>query len=199
MIIIDDILVSLDVVEEHFVCQLSACKGACCHEGDFGAPLEKEELEVLEKIYPIVEPMLTEAGRDAISKQGVYTYFKEEETEGTPLLENGACAYMTYDQLGIARCGIEAAFLAGKTSFKKPISCHLYPVRVTVAPEQNFEALNYNRWSICSAACSHGEALKVPLYVFVKDALIRKYGSDFYTELDAAAKHLKTIEDQNKE
>ena len=192
MIIIDDVLISLDVVEEHFVCQLDACKGACCYEGDFGAPLEKEELEILENIYPQIAPFLTEAGRKAIAEQGVYTFFKEDDTEGTTLLENGACAYMTYDELGIARCGMEAAFLAGKTKFKKPISCHLYPIRIHAAPEQHFEALNYDRWSICAAACQNGKALKIPVYQFVKDALIRKYGEAFYNQLDAAARHLST-------
>lgn len=187
MIIIDDVLISLDVVEEHFVCQLNACKGACCYEGDFGAPLEKAELAILETSYPSIAPFLTDEGREAIKKQGIYTYFKEEETEGTPLLEDRACAYMTYDELGIARCGIEAAFLAGKIDFKKPISCHLYPVRITTAPAQNFEALNYDRWSICAAACQNGKDLKVPIYQFVKEALIRKYGEDFYDQLDAAA------------
>ena len=145
---------------------------------------------MLEKIYPEVAPFLTDEGRQEIEKQGVYTFFKEEETEGTPLLENGACAYMTYDELGIARCGIEAAYLAGKTTFKKPLSCHLYPVRITCAPEQNFEALNYDRWSICAAACQNGKELQVPIYRFVKEALIRKYGESFYDQLDAAAKHL---------
>ncbi len=191
MIIIDDVLISLDITEEHFVCDLNACKGACCHEGDFGAPLEKEELKTMETIYSKVEPFLTTEGKRVIAEQGTHTYFKEEETEGTPLLENGACAYMIHDNLGFARCGIEAAFLAGEIDFQKPISCHLYPIRVTIAPEQNFEALNYNRWSICAAACKKGKDLQVPIYQFVKAALIRKYGEDFYTQLDAAAQHVK--------
>ena len=188
MIIIKDILIHRNVVEEHFLCELSACKGACCWEGDSGAPLETKELPVLDGIYEKVKPYLSEEGQKKIESEGKYTYYKEPKEFGTPLLEGGACAYMLRDEQGIAKCGIERAYEAGAVTFKKPISCHLYPIRVTSIKKKNFEALNYDRWEICSAACSLGRKEKLPLYRFAREALIRKYGRSFYDELDAAAK-----------
>ncbi|MCB0705460.1 MAG: DUF3109 family protein [Saprospiraceae bacterium] len=188
MLLIDDILVSDALIEEQFVCNLNACKGACCWEGDWGAPLEKKEIQILERIYPDIKPFLDSAGIQVIEEKGLSVYYEEAESEGTPLLENGACAYLTYDQNGTAKCGIERAWEAGKTDFKKPISCHLYPVRVKEKKQSmGFEALNYDRWDICSAACELGKSLQVPVYRFVKDAIIRKYGRSFYDQLDAAA------------
>ncbi|HQU58285.1 MAG: DUF3109 family protein [Phaeodactylibacter sp.] len=190
MLLIQDILISDDVVEDQFMCNLSACKGACCWEGDFGAPLEKAELEVLSSIYEQVAPYLSPEGREAIAEQGHYTYYEDNDSFGTPLIDSGPCAYMVYDEQGIAKCGIEQAYLAGKTDFKKPVSCHLYPIRVLGKRKDGFEALNYDRWDICSAACELGRENQMPVYQFVKDAIIRKYGQGFYEELDAAAKHL---------
>ncbi len=187
MIIIRDVLISNDVLEEQFMCNLKACKGACCWEGDFGAPLETEELAILQDIYEQVSPFLTEAGRRAIEANGLYTYFEEAGAYGTSLQPNGACAYMVYDRKGIARCGIEQAWQAGQTDFKKPVSCHLYPVRVVKNEDAGFEALNYDRWDICAAACEKGRREKMPVYRFVREALVRKYGEDFYDELEAAA------------
>jgi Protein of unknown function (DUF3109) len=191
MLLIQDIIVSEEVVTEQFICNLNACKGACCWEGDFGAPLEKEELAILNDIYPVVKPYLTEQGKAAIEENGTATYFAGMEQHGTTLLDNGACAFMTKNQLGIACCGIEQAYKEGKTDFKKPISCHLYPIRVTKNEHTDFEAVNYDRWDICSAACSLGSEHKVPVYQFLKEPLIRKYGEAFYEELDAAAAYLK--------
>jgi len=191
MLIVQDKLISNDVLERKFICNLNACKGACCWEGDIGAPLEEEELTVLEKIYDKVSPFLNEKGKKAIEEQGKYTYYKQPQEYGTPLIDNGACAYMTKDELGMAKCGIEQAFLAGEIEFKKPISCHLYPIRVNKDERVLFEALNYDEWDICSAACELGEKEQVPVYQFLKEALIRKYGKDFYEELEAAAQHLK--------
>jgi hypothetical protein len=191
MLIIQGKLVSLDVVEEQFVCNLTACKGACCWEGDFGAPLEKEELKILESVYEEVRPFLSEQGRQAIEEHGLYSYSEEAGEYGTTLINQGPCAYMTYNQEGIAQCGIEEAYRAGKSDFRKPISCHLYPIRVLKREHLDFEALNYDRWDICSAACTLGAKLKVPVYQFLKEALIRKYGPAFYEELEAAAAHLK--------
>ncbi|MEO1517922.1 MAG: DUF3109 family protein [Bacteroidota bacterium] len=190
MLIIQDILVSDDVIEQQFLCQLDACKGACCWEGDFGAPLEDSELHTLNRIYEEVKPFLTEAGRVHIEEHGTYQYFKEDQSHGTPLLENGACAYMTIDKSGIAQCGIEQAHKAGATDYLKPISCQLYPIRVTADESANFEALNYDKWDICQAACNSGRKAQLPVYRFVKQAIIRKYGEAFYEELDAAARHL---------
>jgi len=191
MIIIQEKLISDDVVEKQFLCNLKACKGACCWEGDWGAPLDKTELDVLEKIYDKVAPFLTEEGKKVIAEKGSYVYYEEPAEYGTTLLKNGACAFMTKDELGIAKCGIEQAYLAGEVDFKKPISCHLYPIRVTKNEETDFEALNYDEWEICSAACDLGKKEQLPVYQFLKEAITRKYGEDFYEELDAAAKHLE--------
>ncbi len=185
MILIEDKIVSDDVVEKQFICNLDACKGACCWEGDSGAPLEKEEMKILEEIYDKVKPFLTADGIKAIEEIGLYTYYNEAKEYGTPLIDNAACAYLTYEANGIAKCGIEKAYEAGVIDFKKPISCHLYPVRTTTY--EGFEAVNYDKWDICSAACTLGKKHQMPVYKFVKDALIRKYGESFYEALDAAA------------
>lgn len=191
MIIIDEILISDAVIDEHFLCNLNACKGACCWKGDFGAPLEKEEMTKLEAIYDDIKPYLAPEGIAEIKKKGLFTFFEEPKEYGTSLLDNGACVYMTKDELGIAKCGIEQAHRAGVTDFYKPISCHLYPIRVKKDEDKAFEALNYDEWDICSAACTLGKKEKLPVYQFVKDALIRKYGADFYEQLDETVKHLK--------
>lgn len=186
MYIIGNIMVSDDVADEHFACNLTACKGACCWEGDFGAPLEREELAILEDIYPAVEPYLTTEGRAAIHEQGVYTVNHQQDTYDTPLVDGKACAYLTLSDRGIALCGIEQAYRDGKIGWKKPISCHLYPIRVKSNPAVDFEALNYDVWDICSAACSKGKRERIRVYEFAKPALIRKYGEEWYEELDAA-------------
>ncbi len=188
MLIVQEVLISTELFTEQFVCNLKACKGACCWEGDWGAPLESAELHTLERIYEDIQPYLTIAGRAVIENEGAYTYYKEPKEYGTPLVDGKACAYLTYDERGVAQCGIEKAYEAGATDFRKPVSCHLYPVRVK--RKKNFEALNYDRWDICSAACTLGKELQMPVYQFVRDALIRKYGPDFFEELDAAARHL---------
>lgn len=194
MIIVQDKLVSDDLVEEQFLCNLQACKGACCWEGDSGAPLEVEELPVLESIFEKIKPFLSPAGIQAIEQQGAYVWYDENEEWGTPLVNNGPCAYMTLNGAGIAQCGIEQANRAGATDFKKPVSCHLYPIRVEKNEEVGFEALNYHRWDICSAACTLGQKEQLPVYQFLREAIIRKYGEDFYAELDGAATFLKSQE-----
>lgn len=191
MVIVQDILISDDVLQEHFRCNLDACKGACCWEGDFGAPLEAEELVTLENIYDAVKPFLLPEGIAAIEQKGLHVFYEQIDIHGTPLLDNGACAFLTFEQNGVAKCGIEKAFEAGATDFKKPISCHLYPVRVVENETLGFEALNYDRWDICSDACTAGRKEKVPVYQFVKDALVRKYGEDFFNEMAAAAEFLQ--------
>jgi hypothetical protein len=190
MIIVQDKLVSDDVVEQQFICNLNACKGACCWEGDTGAPLEKEELKILDSIFEKVKPFLSPAGIAAIEAQGTHVWFEEAKDWGTTLIDNGPCAYMGYDALGIAKCGIEQAYKAGVIDFQKPISCHLYPIRVEKNEDLGFEALNYDVWDICSAACTLGKQEKVPVYRFLKSAIIRKYGEAFYEELDAAAEFM---------
>jgi len=177
---VGDVLVSDDIKTVEFVCHLEKCKGACCVEGDLGAPLEDDELKEMELIQDAVKPYLTKEGIDAIKEQGPYL-LDEDGDYSTPTIGGKECAYAHYDTLGVLKCGIEQAYLDGKVSFRKPISCHLYPIRITRKKE--FEAVNYHKWSICSAACSHGKALKVPLYKFLKEPLVRKYGGDWYDQL----------------
>ncbi len=191
MIIIDDKIIDPDILTEQFVCNLDACKGACCWEGDSGAPIEKEEIALLEEELENIKPFLTQKGIAVIEKHGVAEYVPQEKEFGTTLIDNAACAFLTFEENGMAKCGIEKAYEAGKTSFMKPISCHLYPIRVEHVPGNNFAMLDYDRWDICSAACTKGEALKVPVYKFLKSAIERKYGADFYEQLDDMAKYLK--------
>ncbi len=188
MILIDDILISDDVVEKQFVCNLKACKGACCIEGDSGAPVDEDEIEPLQKSLEFVLPYLTPAGRKSIEKQGVYIVEEDDEYTGlaTPLIDGGACAYIAYREDGTATCGIELAYNDGKIDFRKPISCHLYPIRI-----KNYDTVigvNYDEWDICNDACTLGKSLKVPVYVFLKEPLIRKFGPEFYEVLELAAK-----------
>ena len=173
-------IVSSDVLEKEFVCNLGACKGECCIAGEAGAPLNKEETQILDDNYSKIEPYLRPEGIAAIKAQGKWVTSANDELE-TPLVNNAECAYVTFTAEGIASCGIEDAYNDGAVAFKKPISCHLYPVRVQEYSE--FQAVNYHRWPICSDACSLGKSLQVPVYKFVKDALIRKFGEDWYGEL----------------
>lgn len=181
-------IVSEEIIENDFVCNLNACKGACCVEGEAGAPLEKEELSVMEEIYPKVKPFLREQGIRAIEEQGVYIKGVDGEWE-TPLVNGSECAYVVFDEKGTALCGIEEAKNKGVIDWKKPLSCHLYPVRVKQYAE--FSAVNYHKWYICDDACSLGKELGVPVYKFVKEALIRKFGEAWYNELEKVAEEHK--------
>ncbi|MBW3466205.1 DUF3109 family protein [Arthrospiribacter ruber] len=181
MILVGNAVISDDIKEQFFVCDLEKCKGACCVEGDAGAPLEDEETKIIEELYPIVKDYITEEGRKVIEQQGTWVIDKDGD-KGTPTIgDNRECAYALYDEKGILKCGIEEAYLDGKIQWKKPISCHMYPIRITKYDQ--FEALNYDRWHICSPACSLGQTLGVPVYKFLKDALIRRYGEAWYQEL----------------
>ncbi|WP_456461207.1 DUF3109 family protein [Lutibacter sp.] len=177
-------IVSEDIIEKEFVCNLSACKGKCCIDGEAGAPLEEEELKILLDIYPKVKPFLRAEGVLAIKNQGLFIT-NEGEYE-TPLIDNKDCAYVIFDNKNTAKCGIEEAYNQGVINWKKPISCHLYPVRIMEYSE--FSAVNYHKWPICDDACTLGKELKVPVYKFVKEALIRKFGEDWYSELEKVAK-----------
>lgn len=178
-------IVSEDIIKKDFVCNLSACKGACCVDGDAGAPLEQEEAEILKSIYPKVKPFLRPESIEAIEAQGTYITADDGELE-TPLINGADCAYVIYNEDNIALCAIEEAYNQGKISWKKPVSCHLYPVRVKDYSE--FSAVNYHKWQICDDACSLGKELQVPVYKFVKEGLIRKFGEDWYAELEKIAK-----------
>lgn len=179
-------LISKEVLEEEFVCNLSACRGACCVEGDGGAPLENEEVEIIEKQLDSIKPYLRKEGLDVIEKEGFW-YVDDDEEKLTSLIEDRECVFVTYDERGITKCGIEQAHIDGKTEFKKPISCHLYPIRLQ--QYQNFVAVNYHRWQICEAACFNGKELNVEVYKFLKEPLIRKFGEEWYKELAQTAEN----------
>lgn len=179
-------IVSEDILQEEFVCNLNACKGACCVQGEAGAPLEKEEVEILKNIHHKISSFLSPEGNRSIEKQGTSITTAEGELE-TPLIKGKECAYTIFEN-GTAKCGIEEAYNNGVIEFRKPISCHLYPVRVKDYSE--FSAVNYHRWPICEAACSLGKELSVPVYKFVKDALVRKFGEEWYLELEEIAQNL---------
>ncbi len=181
MIAIDDKLVSEDLLRIHFVCDLNACKGACCVEGDIGAPLDADELPTLDAIYPEVMPYLSEGSKRAIAEQGTYV-IDEDGHATTTLVQGKECAYVVFKD-SKALCGIEMAWNDGKIAFPKPISCHLYPVRLKNMRIMEMEAINYDRWSICAPACKLGVSLKVPLYKFLKAPLTRKFGEAFYNKM----------------
>lgn len=164
----------------------------CCIEGDGGAPLTAEEEGILEAIYPSVKPYLTERGVQEIEAQGLYLQDGTSYST-TPLVDGGACVYLTWEGV-IAKCGIERAWEDKKIDFQKPISCHLYPIRVDKVGDQ--DALNYYYWDICSAACKLGKKLSVPVYEFLKEPIVRKYGEDFYNKLEATAKYIREQKEQ---
>ncbi len=182
-------IVSEEIIENDFICNLSACKGACCVDGDAGAPLEDKETEILVDIYAKVKPFLRPEGIKVIEEEGAFVKGDDDEWE-TPLINGSECAYAFFDDKNTAKCGIEEAYNQGKIKWKKPVSCHLYPIRIREYTE--LTAVNYHKWEICDPACSLGEELKVPVYKFVKEALIRKFGEDWYAELETVAQdHLK--------
>lgn len=191
MIIVNNTILSDDFKENHFVCDLMKCKGACCVEGDVGAPVESGELATLDSIYPEVAPYLSKAGRKVIEKEGKYVEDFEGEYVTPTQNGNKECAYAIYDENKILKCGIEQAYNDGKINFRKPVSCHLYPARIT--QYEQYDAVNYDRWHICDPACELGDQLQVPLYKFLKNALIRKYGDDWYQKLEAQIKDQENI------
>lgn len=180
-------IVSEEILEREFVCNLSACKGNCCIDGDAGAPLSDAETKILEEIYPKVKSYLRPEGIAAIELQGTSVKGEDGEWE-TPLIDGKDCAYVIFDGK-TALCGIEQAYNEGLVDWKKPISCHLYPIRVKEFSE--FTAVNYDKWDICSDACTLGKELEVPVYKFVKEALLRKFGEDWYMELEKVASEMR--------
>jgi len=185
LIAIDNVLVSDDVVEAKFVCDLHKCKGGCCEDGDAGAPLSKEEMKIINENFEIVKEYLTPEGLAEINKTGKYTYDVEFGWV-TPTINNAICAYGFRDKQGIIKCAFEAAYYDGKLEWKKPISCHLYPITTKQAKE--FTMVNYEpREVLCKPACALGKKVKLPVYQFLKEALIRKFGADFYDTLHQVA------------
>lgn len=193
MIVIDNIYISDEVVEEQFVCDLHKCKGGCCIDGDAGAPLTDEELKEVNAAYDEVKPLLNKESIQVIEKDGNYVYDREFGWV-TPTIGNGMCVYGLVDEKGIVKCSFEHVYNEGKTTWKKPISCHLYPIKISRSKLTDQEYVNYEpREPMCNPGCMLGEQLKVPTYIFLKDALVRKYGEDFYEVLgQIAGKHYNT-------
>ena len=188
MVQIDDVIVSFDIFKEKFYCDINACKGECCIEGDAGAPLESKEVELLEKVLPAIWDDLSDEAKDIINKQGVC--YKDVDGDLITSIVNGKdCVFTCYDDKGYCLCAIEKAYRNGKTNFYKPISCHLYPIRV--GKYGPYKALNYHRWNVCKAAVLLGEKKNTPIYKFLKEPLIRSFGEEWYTELEIAAKELE--------
>jgi hypothetical protein len=184
MIEMGDKVVSLDIIREKFVCDLAQCKGNCCVEGESGAPLEDDEVKLLEAEYVKIKPYLREEGRKAVKQQGTAVRDADQEMV-TPLVDGKyECAYALFEH-GIARCGIEKAWEAGATCFRKPVSCHIYPIRVK--KYGSLQALNYDRWKVCDPARLKGENENTPVFCFVKEAIERRFGSDFYNNLQIIA------------
>lgn len=187
MIAIDNVLVSDQVIEAQFVCDLMKCKGGCCEDGDAGAPLEKHELEIINEIFEIVKPYLTKEGLRWIEKHGRYVYDREFGWV-TPTIEGRMCVYGFRDENGIIKCGIEQAYRDGKIEFKKPISCHLYPITLKEGKKGEYDRVNYEpRDTLCKPACAFGKKLKVPVYEFLKEPIVRKYGEAFFQALQKIA------------
>lgn len=190
MIQIDDAIVALDVIEENFICDLSVCKGECCVEGEAGAPLENEEVEMIEKVLPLIWDDLSPKAQQVIEKQGVA--YKDRDGDMVTSIVNGKdCVFTYYGEDRICKCAIEKAYREGKTDFYKPISCHLYPIRLEKFRE--FTAVNYHRWRICKAAVLLGNKEGVKIYQFLKEPLIRKFGDAWYNELCIAADEYKEM------
>ena len=185
MIAIDNVLVSDDVIEAKFVCDLHKCKGGCCEDGDAGAPLEKKEMQIIEENFKQIAPYLSSEGSDVIKNKGKFLYDKEFGWV-TPTINNAICAYGFRDKQGIIKCGIEAAYNDGRLNWKKPISCHLFPIKTTRT--KDYTMVNYEpREVLCNPGCVLGKKVKMPGYQFLKESLIRKFGEAFYNTLHQIA------------
>jgi hypothetical protein len=192
MIAIDHALISDKILDEQFVCDLTKCKGACCVDGDAGAPLNRDELKKIDEVFDAVVPYLDQTSLQNIREQGRYVYDPEFGWV-TPTINSKICVYGITDDKGIVKCGIEQAYRDGKITWKKPISCHLFPIIVSKSQDGKTEYVNYEpREDNCKDACALGKKLKVPVYEFLKEPLVRKFGEPFYEALDATAQHLKT-------
>ena len=189
MIQIGDIIVSRDLFDKHFICHLEKCEGNCCIFGDSGAPLEKEEAELLHKHLESIKPFMRGEGLREVNLQGSWVVDRDGDRV-TPLVGNEECAYVIFEE-GIARCAIEKAYEEKSITFQKPVSCHLYPIRVSRLKDAI--ALNYHRWSICEPARILGSKEGVPVFRFLKEAITRVYGASFYGELEIVYRELKQV------
>lgn len=187
MIQIEDAIVSLDVIDKYFLCDLSKCKGECCVEGESGAPLEEEEKAKLEEVLPLIWDDLSPEAQAVIEQQGV-SYVDNDGDLVTSIIGGKNCVFTCYDENGVCKCAIEKAYREGKTDFYKPVSCHLYPIRLT--KYRDFTAVNYHEWEVCKAAEILGRREKVPVYKFLREPLIRKFGEEWYNALETCVKEL---------
>lgn len=185
---IGDAIVASDIIEENFLCDLSACMGECCVEGDAGAPLEEDEVKIIEDLLSEVWDDLSPAAQAVIKKHGV-AYRDHDGDMVTSIVHGKDCVFTYYDEKGICKCAIEKAYREGRTNFYKPISCHLYPIRLQ--KYKDFTAVNYHRWSICKAAVLLGKKEGLKVYEFLKEPLIRRFGEDWYNELVLVAEEYK--------
>lgn len=189
MIEIDDKIISEDLLTEYFSCDITKCKGICCVEGNAGAPLDFDEVDILEEEYENYKPYMTPEGIKAVEEQG-FMVIDSDGDYTTTLVNDGICAY-AYTEGDLTLCAIEKAWFAGETSFRKPISCHLYPIRLI-----NFKSggvgLNYHRWSVCKSACENGCKKQIPVYKSLKEAIVRRFGEEFYASMEAAEAMLKS-------
>lgn len=180
MLQIQDALVSLDLAEQFFCCDLDSCLGECCIEGDAGAPITEDERRKLEEVLPVVWDDLLPAARREIEDNGV-AYVDGEGDLVTSIVDGKNCVFTTFAPGGMCHCAIEKAYREGKTDFMKPASCHLYPVRLTKYP--TFTAVNYHKWKICKCAEILGRAKGIRLYRFLEGPLVRQFGREWYDEL----------------
>ncbi|PWD99255.1 DUF3109 family protein [Marinilabilia rubra] len=193
MVQIDDKIISLDIFQKQFLCDLPKCLGSCCVEGESGAPLEDEEIKIIEGLYPKIKHLLSPEAVEVIEQNGTW----ETDTDGdkvTPIIHGRECVYTYFDGDGVCKCAIEKAHDEGLVDFKKPVSCHLYPVRVDKYPA--YEALNYHVWPVCNPARELGKQIGLPIFRFLKEPIIRKYGEVFYSELEDVAMHLEKQESE---
>lgn len=190
MLQIEDTIISLDLIEEKFICDIPKCLGACCIEGESGAPLEQEEVAIIEDLLPEIIDDLSEKSKEVISKEGVATVDQEGDLV-TSIVNGKECVFTYFDEKGICNCAIEKAFNEGKTDFRKPISCYLYPVRIK--QYKDFRGINIDKWDICKVARELGKKEGVPVYKFLEDPLIRKFGQDWYDQLCYAANNMDKL------
>jgi len=181
MIEIEDKIISLDIFEKYFLCDLNSCKGACCVKGDSGAPLTNKEILEIEANIDLIKPNMRKLSIDEIDKNGIF-YIDQDNEQVTTLINKEECAFVYFDKDNIAKCSIEKTYKKDKITFRKPISCHLYPIRVQKL--NSYQAINYNKWDICKSAIKCGSAKKVKIFSFLKDAIIRMWGADFYKQIE---------------
>lgn len=187
MIEIDGKVINTEIFRRRFICDISKCKGTCCYDGDSGAPLEEDELEKLTEVYPTVKPYLSDEENEEIAKQGLWVTDRDGDLV-TPIIRGCECVYTNREEDGTWSCAIEKAYREGKTKWRKPISCYLYPIRISKT--RKYEMLNFHEWEVCRPAVELGEKVGTPAYKFLKEPIIAKYGEEFYNELEQVEEEL---------